>query len=51
MIQVIEENDFARAKSCQLHDLMSDLALSLAEEENFCMVYNGKEAWEDCKAR
>ncbi|RWR84855.1 Disease resistance protein [Cinnamomum micranthum f. kanehirae] len=47
MILVAEVYDFARARSCRLHDLMRDLALSLAEEENFCMVYDGKEARED----
>ncbi|RWR84844.1 disease resistance protein RPM1-like protein [Cinnamomum micranthum f. kanehirae] len=37
--------------SCQLHDVMRDLAQSIAEEENFCMLCHGKEERHDFKAR
>ncbi|RWR84845.1 disease resistance protein RPM1-like protein [Cinnamomum micranthum f. kanehirae] len=37
--------------SCRLHDVMRDLAQSIAEEENFCMLCHGKEERRDFKAR
>ncbi|RWR84847.1 disease resistance protein RPM1-like protein [Cinnamomum micranthum f. kanehirae] len=37
--------------SCRLHDVMRDLAQSIAEEENFCMLGHGKEERRDFKAR
>ena len=38
-------------ESCRLHDLMRDLAQLIAEDENFCMVFDGKEPIDKCKAR
>ncbi|XXG72440.1 hypothetical protein AAC387_Pa07g1535 [Persea americana] len=38
-------------RSCRLHDVMRDLAQSIAEEENFCMLRHGKEERQDFKAR
>ncbi|XXG72466.1 hypothetical protein AAC387_Pa07g1558 [Persea americana] len=38
-------------ESCRLHDVMRDLAQSIAEEENFCMLCHGKEERRDFKAR
>ncbi|RWR84842.1 disease resistance protein RPM1-like protein [Cinnamomum micranthum f. kanehirae] len=38
-------------ESCRLHDVMRDLAQSIAEEENFCMLCHGKEGRQDFKAR
>ncbi|XXG72462.1 hypothetical protein AAC387_Pa07g1554 [Persea americana] len=37
--------------SCRLHDVMRDLAQSVAEEDNFCMLRHGKEERQDFKAR
>ncbi|XXG72451.1 hypothetical protein AAC387_Pa07g1544 [Persea americana] len=37
--------------SCRLHDVMRDLAQSIAEEDNFCMLHHGKEEKQDFKAR
>ncbi|XXG72443.1 hypothetical protein AAC387_Pa07g1538 [Persea americana] len=45
MIQVTGE------ESCRLHDLMRDLAQLIAEDENFCKVFDAKEAIHKCKAR
>ncbi|KAF8394073.1 hypothetical protein HHK36_020277 [Tetracentron sinense] len=32
------------AKECRMHDLMRELALSTSEKENFCNIYDGREA-------
>ncbi|XXG72463.1 hypothetical protein AAC387_Pa07g1555 [Persea americana] len=37
--------------SCRLHGVMRDLAQSIAEEDNFCMLHHGKEERQDSKAR
>lgn len=42
MIQVTETNDGGRVKTCKVHDVMREVALTLSEEENFCMIYDGQ---------
>ncbi|KAF8394076.1 hypothetical protein HHK36_020280 [Tetracentron sinense] len=44
MLQVVEKNEFGMAKECRMHDLMLELALSTSEKENFCNIYDGREA-------
>ncbi|KAJ8748202.1 hypothetical protein K2173_000610 [Erythroxylum novogranatense] len=39
MIQVTETNDAGRAKTCRLHDVMRELAMTMSEKENFCTSY------------
>ncbi|KAF8369516.1 hypothetical protein HHK36_032465 [Tetracentron sinense] len=36
---------------CRMHDLMRELALSTSEKENFCTIYDGREARKEGKAR
>lgn len=43
MIQLVETNKFGRVKTCRIHDLMRELALSKSKEEKFSMVYTGQE--------
>ncbi|XXG72464.1 hypothetical protein AAC387_Pa07g1556 [Persea americana] len=45
MIQPVGKGSF------RLHDVMRDLAQSIAEEDNFCMLHHGKEERQDFKAR
>ncbi|KAF8410870.1 hypothetical protein HHK36_003407 [Tetracentron sinense] len=49
MIQVTETNDAGRVKTCRVHDVMRELALSTSEEENFCTAYDGRESRLDRK--
>ncbi|CAL5390820.1 unnamed protein product [Camellia sinensis] len=44
MIQVTETNDCGRVKTCKVHDVMRELAVTTSEEENFCTAYNGQES-------
>ncbi|CAA6670744.1 unnamed protein product [Spirodela intermedia] len=39
MLQVVERNNFGRIKSFKMHDMMRELALSIAGKEYFCHVY------------
>ncbi|XP_072973469.1 disease resistance protein RPM1-like isoform X2 [Typha angustifolia] len=40
LLQVVERNDFGRVKSCQMHDLVRELAISISAKENFCTSYD-----------
>lgn len=51
MLQVVEMDDYWRSKSYRMHDLLRELALSIATEENLCMIFNSEEAARDRKAR
>ncbi|XXG73193.1 hypothetical protein AAC387_Pa07g2153 [Persea americana] len=51
MLQVIEMDDYRRSLSYRMHDLLRELALSIAAEENFCMIYDSQETTRDSKAR
>ncbi|XAR68249.1 hypothetical protein NMG60_11003318 [Bertholletia excelsa] len=44
MIQVTETNDGGRVKTCRVHDVMRELAVTTSEEENFFKVYDGQES-------
>ncbi|XP_020536941.1 disease resistance protein RPM1 isoform X2 [Jatropha curcas] len=51
MLQVVLQNQSGRPKACKMHDILRELALSISEREKFCIVYNGRIAIEECKAR
>ncbi|RWR85097.1 Disease resistance protein [Cinnamomum micranthum f. kanehirae] len=51
MLQDREMDDYWRSTSFRMHDLLRELALSIATEENFCMIYNSELATQDRNAR
>lgn len=51
MLQVVENNEFGRPKSCKMHDMMRELALLMSENENFCTVYDGEEGNQERRTR
>ena len=40
MVQVRSRKDDGSINTCRIHDLMRDLAIQKAEEDNFLMVYS-----------
>ncbi|KAM3732325.1 hypothetical protein ACB098_11G051600 [Castanea mollissima] len=44
MIQVTETNATGRVKTCRVHDVMRELAMTISEKENFCTAYDGNES-------
>ncbi|XP_030956041.1 disease resistance protein RPM1-like [Quercus lobata] len=44
MIQVTETNAAGRVKTCRVHDVMHELAMTISEKENFCTAYDGNES-------
>ncbi|KAA8524876.1 hypothetical protein F0562_011299 [Nyssa sinensis] len=44
MIQATETNDAGRVKTCRVHDVMRELAMTTSEKENFCTAYYGQES-------
>ncbi|WCJ34867.1 Disease resistance protein RPM1 [Euphorbia peplus] len=42
MLQVVERNLFGLPKACKMHDMLRELALSIAEKEKFCSVYDDR---------
>ncbi|XP_068642033.1 disease resistance protein RPM1-like [Aristolochia californica] len=51
MLQLAKVNYFGRVKACRVHDIIRDLALSMCEKENFCLVRDGTEEMEDRRLR
>ncbi|KAM3681568.1 hypothetical protein ACJW31_12G006700 [Castanea mollissima] len=51
MLQVVERNEFGRPKRCKMHDILRELALSIAEREKIGVVHVGREEMTDCEAR
>ncbi|KAL6012222.1 hypothetical protein ACLOJK_002700 [Asimina triloba] len=43
MLQVVKTNHFGRFKSFRVHDIVREVALSVSQEEKFCMIYNGQQ--------
>ena len=43
MIQVTDTNDEGRVKTCRVHDVMRELAMTTSEKENFCTACDGRE--------
>nr|CAD1839365.1 unnamed protein product [Ananas comosus var. bracteatus] len=41
MLQVVERNDFGRAKTLQIHDLVREITLTTSRKEKFGIVCNG----------
>ncbi|KAJ4807059.1 hypothetical protein LUZ62_019625 [Rhynchospora pubera] len=50
MVQVAESNTDGSMKSCEVHDILRDLAVREAEENNFLKVCSKPGDWENCKA-
>ena len=44
MIQVTETNAAGRVKTCRVHDVMHELAMTISDKENFCTAYDGNES-------
>ncbi|PRQ29861.1 putative P-loop containing nucleoside triphosphate hydrolase, leucine-rich repeat domain, L [Rosa chinensis] len=51
MLQVVKRNGTGRPKQVKMHDLMRELALSIAKRENFGHVYDGREGMEEISTR
>ncbi|WCJ34838.1 Disease resistance protein RPM1 [Euphorbia peplus] len=42
MLQAVKRNWFGLPKACKMHDMLRELALSIAEKEKFCSVYDDR---------
>ncbi|XP_058084615.1 disease resistance protein RPM1-like [Magnolia sinica] len=51
ILQVVETNEFGRLKTCRMHDIVREVALSISEEEKFCMTNNELQARQNGKVR
>ncbi|CAK9137417.1 unnamed protein product [Ilex paraguariensis] len=51
MLQVVRRNPSGRPKRCKLHDLLREIALSIAAAENFGALYDDEEASKESGAR
>lgn len=49
MLQVVERNSVGRPKTCKLHDLIRECAVSISKKEKFCASCHGKELKEVMK--
>ncbi|KAJ4780397.1 Disease resistance protein (CC-NBS-LRR class) family [Rhynchospora pubera] len=50
MVQVVQSNRDGSMKYCRVHDILRDLAVEEAEENNFLKVCSKPDDWKDCKA-
>lgn len=48
---MLQERYQGQLPTCKMHDLMRELALSIAEKEKFCAVYDGSEMIEEIGVR
>ncbi|XP_058112003.1 disease resistance protein RPM1-like [Magnolia sinica] len=51
ILQVVETNEFGRLKTCRMHDIVREVALSVSREEKFCTTYDELQAWQNGKVR
>ncbi|XP_058112002.1 disease resistance protein RPM1-like [Magnolia sinica] len=51
ILQVVETNEFGRLKTCRMHDIVREVALSVSQEEKFCMTYDELQARQNGKVR
>nr|POE98076.1 disease resistance protein rpm1 [Quercus suber] len=42
--RVTETNAIGRVKTCRVHDVMRELAMTISEKQNFCTAYDGNES-------
>ncbi|XP_058112884.1 disease resistance protein RPM1-like isoform X2 [Magnolia sinica] len=50
-LQVVEMNLSGRVCACRMHDIVRELALSLCDEEKFCITYDGQQTRQGDKVR
>ncbi|XP_058111634.1 disease resistance protein RPM1-like [Magnolia sinica] len=50
-LQVVKTNLSGRVIACQMHDIVRELALSLCDEEKFCITYDGQQTRQGGKVR
>lgn len=43
MLQIMQTNEDGRAKTCKMHDLPPEVALSISRKENFGAAFVGRE--------
>ncbi|XP_058089119.1 disease resistance protein RPM1-like [Magnolia sinica] len=51
ILQVVETNEFGRLKTCRMHDIVREVALSVSREEKFCTTYDELQARQNGKVR
>ncbi|KAK3023949.1 hypothetical protein RJ639_044712 [Escallonia herrerae] len=49
MLQAVTRSHTGRPKTCQMHDLVRELAISTSEAEKFSIVYNGEGSGEEVR--
>ncbi|XP_058112878.1 disease resistance protein RPM1-like [Magnolia sinica] len=51
ILQLVEMNLSGRVRTCRMHDIVRELALSLCDEEKFCITYDGQQTRQGDKVR
>ncbi|XP_058084900.1 disease resistance protein RPM1-like [Magnolia sinica] len=51
ILQVVETNEFGKLKAYRMHDIVREVAISVSQEERFCMTYNELQAGQNGKVR
>ncbi|XP_058112885.1 disease resistance protein RPM1-like [Magnolia sinica] len=51
ILQLVEMNLSGRVSTCRMHDIVREVALSLCDEEKFCITYDGQQTRQGDKVR